>query len=225
MSAGHRRCRFGSIAVAKTHRTNNNKEIAANVRSDGGVCKIEPGLSHLVYRMDLRGPLPYRLFTNWLTRNPVLKFTPRAQSAAQRMEQTSGPNTLKIRRFEMERQFLPKLRVNPILTLEDLGLDRRAGLDQASRGLAERSEAQIVRWVQFPAGALFFTLVPGDPESGGVYLFDRKDGVFYWLNFDDQKWGGYSLADYEALERAYRLSLLAQRPHRLRRWCEPQKTA
>lgn len=125
----------------------------------------------------------------------------------------------------MERQFLPRLTASAILTLADLGLDRRAGLDQASRGLAERSEAQIVRWVQFPAGALFFTLVPGDPESGGVYVFDRKEGVFYWLDFDDQKWGGYSLADYEALERTYRLSLLAQRPWLLKRLSAASKAA
>jgi hypothetical protein len=125
----------------------------------------------------------------------------------------------------MERQFLPKLTADPILTLADLGLDRRAGLDEASRGLADRSEAQILRWVQFPAGALFFTLVPGDPESGGVYIFDRKEGVFYRLDFKDRKWGGYNLADYEALERAYRLSLLAQRPSLLKRWRRPSKAA
>jgi len=47
---------------------------------------------------------------------------------------------------------------NPILTLEDLGLEPTVSLDAASRGLAERSEAQIVRWIQFPAGALFFVL-------------------------------------------------------------------
>ncbi len=125
----------------------------------------------------------------------------------------------------MERQFLPRLTASEILTLADLGLDRRAGLDQASRGLAERSEAQIVRWVQFAAGALFFTLVPGDSESGGVYILDRKEGVFYWLDFNDQKWGGYSLADYEALERTYRLSLLAQRPWLLKRLCAASKVA
>jgi hypothetical protein len=107
---------------------------------------------------------------------------------------------------------LPKLAVNAVLTLEDLGLDHTAGLEEASRGLAEVSEAQIVRWTQFPAGALFFTMVTGDPESGGFYVFDRRQGVFYWLNFDDQKWGGYSLGDYEQIERMYKLSLLAQRP-------------
>jgi len=70
----------------------------------------------------------------------------------------------------MQVRISPTLTANPILTLEDLGLERSVGLDQASRGLAERSEAQIVRWVQFPAGALFFTLVPEDPESGAVYV-------------------------------------------------------
>ena len=106
----------------------------------------------------------------------------------------------------MERTHFVNLSVNPILSLKDLGLDRRAGLDEASRGLAQASEAEIVRWVQFPAGALFFTLAPGDPESGGIYVFDRRNGVFYWLNFEDQKWGGYSIAEFEQLKRAYRLT-------------------
>ena len=125
----------------------------------------------------------------------------------------------------MQTQQLPALNANPILTLGDLGLDRSVGLDQASRGLAERSEAQILRWVQFPAGALFFTLVPGDPESGAVYVFDRKDGVFYYVDFNDQKWGGYSLAEFEVLERTYRLSLLAQRPWLLKRRCDQRKAS
>jgi hypothetical protein len=125
----------------------------------------------------------------------------------------------------MQTQQLPALNVNPILTLGDLGLDRSVGLDQASRGLAERSEAQILRWVQFPAGALFFTLVPGDPESGAVYVFDRKDGVFYYVDFNDQKWGGYSLAEFEVLERTYRLTLLAQRPWLLKRRCDQRKAS
>ena len=69
----------------------------------------------------------------------------------------------------MQLRISPTLTANPILTLEDLGLERSVGLDQASRGLAERSEAQkSVCWVQFPAGALFFTLVPEDPDSGAV---------------------------------------------------------
>jgi hypothetical protein len=125
----------------------------------------------------------------------------------------------------MQVRISPTLTANPILTLEDLGLERSVGLDQASRGLAERSEAQIVRWVQFPAGALFFTLVPEDPESGAVYVFDRKNGVFYLVDFNDQKWGGYSLAEYEVLERTHRLTLLAQRPWLLERRMTSERRA
>ena len=72
---------------------------------------------------------------------------------------------------------------------------------------------------------MFFTLVLGDPESGGLYVYDRANGVFYWLNFEDQKWGGYSLADYEALSRIYRLSAFAQLPQLLRKLCARQNRA
>ena len=113
---------------------------------------------------------------------------------------------------------------NPILTLEDLGLERTVSLHEASRGLAERSEAQIVRWVQFPAGALFFVLAQGDPRSGAVYVFDRRNGVFYFVVFNDQNWGGYSVAEYEELERTHQISRLAQRPWLLNRRREPAKT-
>jgi len=113
---------------------------------------------------------------------------------------------------------------NPILTLEDLGLERTVSLHEASRALAERSEAQIVRWVQFPAGALFFVLTQGDPRSGAFYIFDRRNGVFYSVDFNDQNWGGYSVAEYELLERTHRISRLAQRPWLLNRRRESAKT-
>jgi hypothetical protein len=103
---------------------------------------------------------------------------------------------------------LAKLYAKPIFSLADLGFEAKSGLDQASSALAECSEAQIVRWVQFPTGVLFFTLVPGDPESG----------VFYSIDFDDEKWGGYSLDDYKTLEAEYCLSSLARRPWLLKRF-------
>ncbi len=111
------------------------------------------------------------------------------------------------------------MNVTPLLTLEDLGLDRRVTVQEASIGLARAAEAEIIRWVQFPAGVLFFTLVSGDPESGALYVFDRKTGVFYWLNFEDRKWGGYSVDDYRALVRQHKLTALAQRPALLERQC------
>ena len=124
----------------------------------------------------------------------------------------------------MQRQQSAAFTAIPILTLKDLGFEGNVSLDQASRGLAEVSEAQIVRWVQFPAGALFFVLVPGDPKSGALYVFDRRNGVFYSVDFNDQNWGGYSLAEYEVLERTHRISRFAQRPWLLKRRWEQRKT-
>ena len=122
---------------------------------------------------------------------------------------------------QMNSSTFAQMNVTPLLTLEELGLDRRATVNEASQGLARAAEAQIVRWVQFPRGVLFFTLVSGDPESGALYIFDRKTGVFYWLNFDDRKWGGYSVEDYGALVRQHKLTALAQRPALLDRRCRP----
>lgn len=125
----------------------------------------------------------------------------------------------------MEANNVSAMSVTRLLTIQELGLDRRATIEEASNGLARVAEAQIVRWVQFPAGALFFTLVPGDPESGALYVLDRKTGTLYWLNFDDQKWGGYSLDDYEALVRQHKLTALAQRPWLLERRSQSPKPA
>ena len=91
-------------------------------------------------------------------------------------------------------------------------MDRRVTVEEASRALAHAAEAEIVRWLQFRAGVLFFTLVPGDPESGALYVLDRKTGVFYSINFEDRKWGGYSLEDYCPLVRQHNLAALARRP-------------
>ena len=120
---------------------------------------------------------------------------------------------------------LAQMKVTPLLTLEELGLDRRVTVEEASQGLAHAAEAEIVRWVQFPRGVLFFTLVSGDPESGALYVFDRKTGVFYWLDFDDRKWGGYSIQDYRALVRQHKLTTLTQRPTLLEQRCRPAALA
>ena len=119
----------------------------------------------------------------------------------------------------MNSSTLAEMNVTPLLTVEELGLDRTATVEEASIGLARVAEAQIVRWTQFPAGVLFFTLVSGDPESGALYVLDRKSGVFHWLNFDDQKWGGYNLDDFRVLVRQHKLTTLAQRPGLLERRC------
>jgi hypothetical protein len=42
-------------------------------------------------------------------------------------------------------------------------------------------------------------MVPGDPESLEFHVFDRKQRTLYMVDFEDQAYGGYKLADCERL--------------------------
>ncbi len=107
-------------------------------------------------------------------------------------------------------------KATPILTLTDFGLDNRTtNIEQAAKALELQAEAPIVRWVQFPKGALFFTM--HDPQSGFLYVFDRKSGTFYSIEFEDNNFGGYTIEQYEQLVEQYRLKRLAACPWLLTR--------
>jgi len=91
--------------------------------------------------------------------------------------------------------------------------DKREHLEGAVARLLEVTEyPDVVRWVQFPNALLLFLVVPGDPESGAFYILDRKSGTWYWVDFDDQAYGGYSEADFECLMKDCRFARLVERP-------------
>jgi hypothetical protein len=74
----------------------------------------------------------------------------------------------------------------------------------------------IAKWVQFPKALFVFLVVPGDPESGAFYVFDRNKRVWYWVDFEDEKFGGYTVSDFDQLVRECRFLDLVERPHLLR---------
>ena len=71
---------------------------------------------------------------------------------------------------------------------------------------------EIVRWIEFTNSVLLFLLVPGDPESGAVYILDRKTGTWYSVDFDDKQYGGYSVSQMEELLTECHFLDLAERP-------------
>ena len=83
---------------------------------------------------------------------------------------------------------------------------------QSLRSCEQPSNADIVRWIEFPASVLLFLLVPGDPESGAVYILDRKQGTWYAVDFDDEQFGGYSVSQLEQLLRQCQFLDLVERP-------------
>jgi len=98
--------------------------------------------------------------------------------------------------------------VEPLVQL-DPGVDLQTAIDTLIK-VAENVE--IVRWIEFPASVLLFLLVPGDPDSGAVYALDRKKGIWYAVDFEDEQFGGYSISQLEMLLKDCNFLDLIERP-------------
>ena len=87
----------------------------------------------------------------------------------------------------------------------------------AVRSVVEAAEqVKVVKWIEFPDSLVLFVMVPGDANSGAVYVLDRKPGVWYWIDFDDSQYGGYSLAELERLLDECSLLTLVECPGLIR---------
>ena len=92
-------------------------------------------------------------------------------------------------------------------------VDPGADLQSAMAALVKVTETvEIVRWIEFPASVLLFLLVPGDPDSGAVYVLDRKKGTWYAVDFEDEQFGGYSVSQLETLLKECNFLDLIERP-------------
>jgi hypothetical protein len=105
-----------------------------------------------------------------------------------------------------------RMTTEPILTVGS-----RCDSAAAVRSLVEAAEqVKVVKWIEFPDSLLLFVMVPGDADSGAVYVLDRKPGIWYWVDFEDSKYGGYSVAEFEQLLVECSFLTLVERPGLLR---------
>ena len=101
-----------------------------------------------------------------------------------------------------------RMMIEPILQVEP-----GVNLQAAIAALTKITESvEIVRWIELPASVLLFLLVPGDPESGAVYVLDRKKGTWCSVDFEDEQFGGYSTTHFETLLKDCRFLDLIERP-------------
>jgi len=90
-------------------------------------------------------------------------------------------------------------------------VDPGADLQSAMAALVKVTETvEIVRWIELPASVLLF--LPGDPDSGAVYVLDRKNGIWYAVDFEDEQFGGYSVTQLEMLLKDCNFLDLVERP-------------
>jgi hypothetical protein len=109
-----------------------------------------------------------------------------------------------------------KMNAVPILDLGQAANEAGASLEMAVARLLDLTEhPAIAKWVQFPKALFVFLVVPGDPESGAFYVFDRRRRVWYWVDFEDEKFGGYTISDFDQLVRECRFLDIVECPHLL----------
>ena len=101
-----------------------------------------------------------------------------------------------------------RMMVSPVVQV-DPGVE----LQTAVAALIKVTEnVEIVRWIELPSSVLLFVLVPEDPDSGAVYVLDRKIGTWYAVDFEDEQFGRYSVAQLETLLKDCRFLDLIERP-------------
>jgi hypothetical protein len=92
-------------------------------------------------------------------------------------------------------------------------VDPGADLQASVAALTKVTETvEVVRWMEFPNSLLLFLLVPGDPESGAVYVLDRKKGTWYAIDFEDEQFSGYSVSQLGMLLKECSFLDLVERP-------------
>jgi hypothetical protein len=104
-----------------------------------------------------------------------------------------------------------QMKAQPILAVETSSID-----PAVAALLAIAENAQPVRWIEFPASVLLFASVQDDPDSGAFYVFDRRTSTWFWIDFEDQQYGGYSVSDFDLLIHEYDFLSLVERPGLLR---------
>ena len=109
-----------------------------------------------------------------------------------------------------------KLSAHRLFGLKDLGLPNpEPYVDKVVRIFLAIGEAVAARWIEMPKGVLLLQMVPNDPASGAIYLYDRTDEHFYMMSFEGAD-DTLTREEFEGLLPEYELLRYAEEPTLLR---------
>lgn len=84
--------------------------------------------------------------------------------------------------------------------------------DRIIRKFLEIGEGIAARWIEMPQGILLLQMVPGQPDSGAIYLYDREKQVFYMVGFDGPE-DNLTIEEFNQLAKDYQLVRFAEQPN------------
>lgn len=75
-------------------------------------------------------------------------------------------------------------------------------------------EAVAARWIQMPKAILLLQMVPENPASGAIYIYDRQRQEFYLLSFEGAE-DTLTVEEFAELLKEYNLLRYAEEPNLL----------
>lgn len=88
-------------------------------------------------------------------------------------------------------------------------------IDQTVNAFLAAGEAVLSRLIEGPRGAIILSMVPGDAESGAIYLYDRLKGDIYMLCFDNALDDQFSAEAFDQTFADYDLFRYVEQPNLL----------
>jgi hypothetical protein len=102
-----------------------------------------------------------------------------------------------------------KMSIHCLFHAEEIGVSKEPNLDRLVKVFMQISEGIPARWILMPKGMLLLVMVPENPASGAIYIYDRVGQQFLLVSFEgaddtltvddfDQLLGEYHLIDCAA---------------------------
>ena len=95
--------------------------------------------------------------------------------------------------------------IHHLFHAEEIGVSKEANLDRLVKVFVQMSEGTATRWIQMPTGILVLLMVPDNPASGAIYIYDRVGQQFYLVSFDQGSDDTLTIPEFEDLLAEYRL--------------------
>jgi hypothetical protein len=109
-----------------------------------------------------------------------------------------------------------KITPHRLFGVRDLGLGNpEPHVDRVIKAFLGVGEAVAARWIQMPNAILLLQMVPEDPASGAIYIYDRLRQDFYMLSFEGAE-DTLTLQEFAELLSEYNLLRYAEQPALLR---------
>jgi hypothetical protein len=105
--------------------------------------------------------------------------------------------------------------IHHLFHAEEIGVSKEPNLDRLVKVFMQISEGIVARWIQMPKGMLLLVMVPDNPASGAIYIYDRVGQQFSLVSFEGAD-DTLTTQDFDGLLGEYKLLGYAANPALIR---------